>query len=185
MKNKTNKETVQGLLDNTWDSVPPEFYLTLHWRNSPKQLETVIKDTKFFNNIFFQRFEGTSKPKKIPKFPKRVGFQHFHERHPQTIFRRNKPPKSVLTFHTHSVLSNTRGYFRDEEHVRDYINNLLRDKKVRSMKKLRKNFSVVPFDVQRHGTYNSDECKKKLRQEDVRGKPYFDSENSDYFQLPL
>ena len=80
MKNRTNKETVQGLLDNTWDSVPPEFYLTLHWRNSPKQLETVIKDTKFFNNIFFQRFEGTSKPKKIPKFPKRVGFQHFHER---------------------------------------------------------------------------------------------------------
>ena len=53
MKKGTNKETVQGLLDNTWDSYPPEFYITFHWKNSPRQLETVINDTKFFNNIFF------------------------------------------------------------------------------------------------------------------------------------
>ena len=30
MKKGTNKETVQGLLDNTWDSYPPEFYITFH-----------------------------------------------------------------------------------------------------------------------------------------------------------
>ena len=40
--------------------------------------------------------------------------------------------------------------------------------------------------MQRHGTYNSDECKKKLRMEDERGKPYFDFENSDFMnQLNL
>ena len=133
------------------------------------------------------KFEGANKPKKIPDFPKRVGLQHFHERHPITVYRKNKLPKSVLTFHTHSVLSNTHGYFRDEDHVCEYINNLLRDKKVRHLKKLnnKKHFSVVPFDVKRHGTYNSEECKKKLRLEEIRGLPYFDSENSDYLPLEL
>ena len=185
MKKGTNKETVQGLLDNTWDSYPPEFYITFHWKNSPRQLETVINDTKFFNNIFFMKFEGSNKPKKIPEFPRRVGLQHFHERHPVTVFRRKKLPKSVLSFHTHTVLSNTHGYFRDENHVCDYINELLRDKKVRSLKKLnnKKHFSVVPFNIKRHGTYNSDECRKKLRLEEVRGKPYFDCENSDLLRI--
>ena len=177
---RTNKKTVQDWLDNTWRQHEPEYFITFHWKNCPRQLETVIKDTKFFNNIFFMKFEGANKPKKIPQFPRRVGLQHFHERHPQTIYRRNKPPKSVLTFHTHSVLSNTKGYFRDENHVREYINELLRDKKVRRLKKLNnKKLSVVPFDVHRHGTYNSEECKKKLRLEEVRGLPYFDPENSD------
>ena len=88
MKKGTNKETVQGLLDNTWDSYPPEFYITFHWKNCPRQLETVINDTKFFNNIFFMKFEGSNKPKKIPEFPRRVGLQHFHERHPVTVYRR-------------------------------------------------------------------------------------------------
>ena len=184
---KKSKETVQSWLDNTWHSYKPEFYITFHWNNCPRQLETVIKDTKFFNNIFFMKFEGANKPKKIPDFPKRVGLQHFHERHPITVYRKNKLPKSVLTFHTHSVLSNTHGYFRDEDHVCEYINNLLRDKKVRHLKKLnnKKHFSVVPFDVKRHGTYNSEECKKKLRLEEIRGLPYFDSENSDYLPLEL
>ena len=50
MKKGTNKETVQGLLDNTWDSYPPEFYITFHWKNCPRELKTVINDTKFFNN---------------------------------------------------------------------------------------------------------------------------------------
>ena len=53
MKKGTNKETVQGLLDNTWDSYPPEFYITFHWKNCPRELKTVINDTKFFNNIFY------------------------------------------------------------------------------------------------------------------------------------
>ena len=65
MKKGTNKETVQGLLDNTWDSYPPEFYITFHWKNCPRELKTVINDTKFFNNIFFMKFEGSNKPKKI------------------------------------------------------------------------------------------------------------------------
>lgn len=184
MITRTNKKTVQELLDNTWRSYPPEFYITLHWKNLPRQLETVIKDTQFFNNIFRMRFEGCNTPKKISKFPRRVQFQHFHERHPSTIYRKNKPPRSVLTFHTHSVLSNTHGFFKDVDDVRDFINNLLRDKKVRSLKKLRK-LSVIPFEISRHGTYNSDECKKKLRMEDQRGKPYFDFENSDFFKIPV
>ena len=92
---KKSKETVQSWLDNTWHSYKPEFYITFHWKNCPRQLETVIKDTKFFNNIFFMKFEGANKPKKIPDFPKRVGLQHFHERHPITVYRKNKLPKSV------------------------------------------------------------------------------------------
>ena len=63
MITRTNKKTVQELLDNTWKSYPPEFYITLHWKNLPRQLETVIKDTQFFNNIFRMRFEGCNTPK--------------------------------------------------------------------------------------------------------------------------
>ena len=103
----TNKETVQGWLDNTWDSYPPEFYITFHWKNQPRELKTVINDTKFFIIYFFMKFEGSKiNPRRFLSFLEEL-VTTFSRKKVMT-FRRKKLPKSVLSFHTHTVLSNTK-----------------------------------------------------------------------------
>ena len=173
-----NNKVIQDWLDITWYSYIPEYFITLHWKDTPTKEERVIEHTTHFNNVLFTKFHGKSRCVKVPKFPNRIGIQHFHEISPLFVKNRKGIPKSKLVFHTHSVLSNTKGYFRDEEHVSQYINNFVQDKKVKSLKKLRPEVSVRPWKEEFHREYNIS-SPKKIKRELTDGHPILDIHNSD------
>ena len=54
--------------------------------------------------------------------------QHFHEINPITIKSKSGLPRQKLVYHTHTYISNTKNYFRDKEHFREFLNTLYKEK---------------------------------------------------------
>ena len=178
MSNHQVNQVRKAWLLNTWQQHQPEYFITFHWKSMPSRIETVEKNILIFKNMFCSKFHWKLTKRKIrssniPIFPKRVGFQHFHEAEELYIKDKRK-----LVFHTHTHLSNTNGFFRDAEHVHDFINELVMDKKVRDMRKLRPEVSVKKWNHEHHQNYNLD-CPKKKIKEYILGIPHLDVFASD------
>ena len=173
-------DTVQKeWLIKTWNEYPPEWFITFHWDSLPRRIETVQSYISEFHTMFRRKFhwkltKRVTRSSRIPQFPQGVGMVHFHER--SEMYHKNK---LIKPFHTHTHLSNTKGYFRDENHLEFFINELIRDKKVKNMKKLRPSVSVKRWNHEHHSHYNID-CKKKRRDEYIVGKPELDIFSFDY-----
>ena len=175
------QDTVQReWLIKTWDEYPPEWFITLHWRTNPQKIETVQSYIKEFHRVFRRKFHWKLKGRvtrssNIPMFPKGIGMVHFHERSESYSSRTGK---YMTPFHTHTHLSNTKGYFRDAEHLKHFIDELVMDKKVRDMRKLRPEVSVKKWNHDHHQNYNLD-CPKKRIKEYILGIPHLDIFSSD------
>ena len=178
MNNHSVTQVRKDWLMNTWKHHEPEFFITFHWKSLPTRIEKVEDNIKIFKNMFCSKFHWRLTKRKvrssrIPEFPQRVGFQHFHEVEELYIKDRRK-----LVFHTHTHLSNTKGYFRDAEHLKHFIDELVMDKKVRDMRKLRPEVSVKKWNHDHHQNYNLD-CPKKRIKEYILGIPHLDIFSSD------
>ena len=57
-------------------------------------------------------------------FPKGIGMVHFHERGESYSSRTGK---YITPFHTHTHLSNTKGYFDSSEHLRNFLNEMIHE----------------------------------------------------------
>ena len=115
MSNHQVNQVRKAWLLNTWQQHQPEYFITFHWKSMPSRIETVERNILIFKNMFCSKFHWKLTKRKIrssniPIFPKRVGFQHFHEAEELYIKDKRK-----LVFHTHTHLSNTNGFFRDAE----------------------------------------------------------------------
>ena len=185
-------ETVQSeWLRKTWDEYPPEWFITLHWKTLPKKIETVQSYIEEFHRIFRRKFHWklkgrTTRSSNIPLFPKGIGMVHFHERG-ETYHSRTG--KYIQPFHTHTHLSNTKGYFKDSEDVRHFINEMIHECKKKKRKNdkrqlenicyLNKEEDVKVWNHNHHSHYNID-CKKKKMNEYIVGKPELDIFSFDY-----
>ena len=182
-----NREEIQKWLDHTWKDYPPEFVITIQFKDLTRQIETVKDHIHHFNNVLFRKFHGVSRSVKVPQIPQRIMVQHFHELNPMTVKSKSGLPKSILVYHTHTYISNTKGYFRDKEHLREFLNNLYKEKspyKRRKYKKTRKvkswtdEKSVKYYEPDYHRSYCVD-CPKKYS----IGNSLLDDENSDLIPI--
>lgn len=175
-------ETVQrNWLMNTWNEYQPEWFITLHWNTLPKNIETVETYIKHFDQCFKRKFHWKLKGRKtrtsrIPAFPKGIGMQHFHEK---SELINEKTGKIITPYHTHTHLGNTKGYFRDRYHVRDFINSMIHEcrkqkpKKLDFIKYLNDDDAVMEWNQNHHSNYNINSRKKKQK-EYIVGIPVFD-----------
>ena len=179
-------ETVQSQwLKKTWKEYPPEWFITLHWRTNPQKIETVVDYIKEFHRIFRRKFHWKLKGRvtrssNIPLFPQGIGMQHFHEKS-ETYSQRTG--QYITPFHTHTHLSNTKGYFNSPEHLRNFLNEMIHECKKKKRKNdtrelqnicyLNKEEDVKLWNHEYHSHYNIS-CKKKKIKEYIVGKPELD-----------
>ena len=177
--NKTVIENEQKKwLKQTWEDYPPEWFITFHWNTLPRRIETVESYVEEFKLWFRRKFhwkivKRQTRGSSVPFFPQGVGMQFFHER--SEMYHKDK---LITPFHTHLHLSNTRGYFRDEDQVKFFILELIRHKKVKNLRKLKPELVVKRWNDDHHANYNVD-CRKKKRDEYIVGKPDLDIFSSD------
>ena len=185
-------ETVQSQwLKKTWKEYPPEWFITLHWKTNPQKIETVVDYIKEFHRIFRRKFHWKLKGRvtrssNIPLFPQGIGMQHFHEKS-ETYSKRTG--QYITPFHTHTHLSNTKGYFNSPEHLRNFLNEMIHECKKKKRKDdkrelenicyLNKKEDVRLWNHEHHSHYNID-CKKKKLKEYIVGKPELDIWSFDH-----
>ena len=85
MNDRKVRTEIQKWLDNTWDNFPPEFFITIHYKDLPTKIERVKEHIHHFNNVLFRKFHGVSRSVKVPPITKRIMVQHFHEINPNQI----------------------------------------------------------------------------------------------------
>jgi len=185
-------ETVQSQwLKKTWKEYPPEWFITLHWKTNPQKIETVVDYIKEFHRIFRRKFHWKLKGRvtrssNIPLFPQGIGMQHFHEKS-ETYSKRTG--QYITPFHTHTHLSNTKGYFNSPEHLRNFLNEMIHECKKKKRKNdtrelqnicyLNKEEDVRLWNHEYHSHYNIS-CKKKKIKEYIVGKPELDIWSFDH-----
>ena len=60
MNDRKVRTEIQKWLDNTWDNFPPEFFITIHYKDLPTKIERVKEHINHFNNVFFGFFSVKS-----------------------------------------------------------------------------------------------------------------------------
>ena len=183
--------TVQSeWLKKTWNEYPPEWFITLKYKTLPRKIETVETYISEFHKIFRRKFHWklkgrTTRSQNIPMFPKGIGMVHFHERSDMVNERTGK---LIQPFHTHTHLSNTKGYFKNSEEVRFFINEMIhecRKKKRKNDKRQLENIcylneeDVKIWNHSHHANYNIDNKKKKIK-EYLVGRPELDIYSFDH-----
>ena len=106
MSDRKVRTEIQKWLDNTWDNFPPEFFITIHYKDLPTKIERVKEHISHFNNVLFRKFHGVSRSVKVPPITQRIMVQHFHEINPITIKSKSGLPRQKLVYHTHTYISN-------------------------------------------------------------------------------
>ena len=187
MNDKNVRTEIQKWLDNTWNDYPPEFLITIHYKDLPTKIERVKEHIHHFNNVLFRKFHGVSRSVKVPPITQRIMVQHFHEINPIRIRSKNGLPKQKLVYHTHTYISNTKNYFRDKEHFREFLNTLYKEKspyrrrkykKTRMVKSWTNEDSVKYYEPEYHRSYCVDSPKKLSI-----GNSLFDETNSDLIPI--
>mgnify|MGYP003315474988 FL=1 len=102
MNDRKVRTEIQKWLDNTWDNFPPEFFITIHYKDLPTKIERVKEHIHHFNNVLFRKFHGVSRSVKVPPITQRIMVQHFHELNPITIKSKSGLPRQKLVYHTHT-----------------------------------------------------------------------------------
>ena len=178
-------------LMKTWDDYPPEWFITFRYRNQPKTIKTVESYISEFHKLFRQKFHWRIKGKvtrssNIPMFPQGIGMVHFHEKSDDVNERTGH---LVQPFHTHTHLSNTKGYFQSPNELRYFINGFIQEckkKKKQDGSRYLENFcylnreeDVRVWNYKHHSQYNISSKKKKMK-EYLVGKPELDIYSFDH-----
>ena len=178
-------------LMKTWDEYPPEWFITLRYRTKPKTIETVQSYISEFHKLFRRKFHWklkgrTSRSSNIPMFPQGIGMVHFHEKSDDV---NEKTGKLIQPFHTHTHLSNTKGYFKTPNELRYFINGFIQEckkKKKQDGSRYLENFcylnreeDVRVWNYKHHSQYNISSKKKKMK-EYLVGKPELDIYSFDH-----
>ena len=172
-------------LMKTWNEYPPEWFITLRWITKPRTIETVQSYISEFHQLFRRKFHWklkgrVSRSSKIPQFPQGIGMVHFHERSDDVLERTGK---LIQPFHTHTHLSNTKGYFKNPNELRYFINGMIQEcrkkKKLENIHYLNREEDVKVWNYKHHSQYNISSKKKKMK-EYLVGKPELDIYSFDH-----
>ena len=172
-------------LMKTWNEYPPEWFITLRWRTKPRTIETVQSYISEFHQLFRRKFHWklkgrVSRSSRIPQFPQGIGMVHFHERSDDVLERTGK---LIQPFHTHTHLSNTKGYFKNPNELRYFINGMIQEcrkkKKLENIHYLNREEDVKVWNFKHHSQYNISSKKKKMK-EYLVGKPELDIFSFDH-----
>lgn len=149
---------------NTWDKHPPKWFITLLWRKYPDFIQ-VEENMRHFKNVFYAKAYSLNSPRKIPRFPYRMGMTAFHER--KTIYLKDGIVKPDV-FHTHIHLygSNNAPLLWDSDEfwkldwfIRKQVAPNC-DLLLKTTKKGNDGIVVKPWMRQRHFHYNFKDYRK-------------------------
>ena len=178
-------------LMKTWNEYPPEWFITFRFKNKPKTIKTVEDYISEFHNLFRRKFHWrlkgrTTRSSRIPQFPQGIGMVHFHEKSDDV---NEKTGQLIQPFHTHTHLSNTKGYFKTPNELRYFINGFIQEckkKKKQDGSRYLENFcylnreeDVKIWNFNHHSQYNISSKKKKIK-EYLGGKPELDIFSFDH-----
>lgn len=179
MRKNTKKleKSIELLVQDTWKTNQPKWFVTLLWNDRPSEVITAISHARHFKNVFLRELYGKRTVGRLPVFPERMGMTIFHER--------KDDAKGKKMYHTHihmlGDLCHLKYGWEVDWHIRSrclpHIQKLLK-----SDADGNNGIDVKEWAPDRHANYNYKDYKRFRNQQD--GDLVLDYENSDFSTLP-
>lgn len=168
---------------NTWDVYRPRWFITLLWKGSPDFIQAQ-ENTRHFRNVFFRKAYHLSSPRKIKKFPYRMGTTSFQER--KDILYSRGSIKEVFHTHIHLYGADVGAFWdRDEWWKLDwFIRSKVApecDLLLKTTTKHNEGVVVRKWVRQDHSHYNFKDYRQHLHHQD--GDLVLDYKNSDLLSI--